>query len=222
MHSVTLTFDNGPDPQVTPFVLDTLAQRAILSTFFVVGQRAAAPGAMALVERAHAAGHWIGNHTWTHSVPLGRRTEPDVAETEIARTQHLIGPLSQHPALFRPFGGGGILNRDLLSDTTLAHLCANGFTCVLWNAIPRDWADPDGWVDTALAQIDSQPWSLMVLHDLPTGAMRHLPAFLDTLHAKGCDIRQDFPPDCLPIVGGTVVRPIDGFVTTKTERVVQN
>src|ERR1700727_1539227 len=120
MTRVTLSFDNGPDPQVTPFVLDALAERGVLSTFFVVGQRAAEPGAMALVERAHSAGHWIGNHTWTHSVPLGRRTEPDVAETEIARTQRLIEPLTQHPALFRPFGGGGILNHDLLSDTTLA------------------------------------------------------------------------------------------------------
>jgi peptidoglycan/xylan/chitin deacetylase (PgdA/CDA1 family) len=213
MTRVTLSFDNGPDPQVTPFVLDALAERGVLSTFFVVGQRAAEPGAMALVERAHAAGHWIGNHTWTHSVPLGRRTEPDSAETEIGRTQKLVAPLAQHPALFRPFGGGGILNQDLLSEDALRLLCAEGFTCVLWNAIPRDWADPDGWVETALTQIAAQPWSLVVLHDLPTGAMRHLPAFLDTLAAHDCEIRQDFPPDCLPIVGGAVLRPIDGFVT---------
>jgi peptidoglycan/xylan/chitin deacetylase (PgdA/CDA1 family) len=213
MTTVTLSFDNGPDRSVTPLVLDTLAERGILATFFVVGLRAAEPGAMALVERAHAAGHWIGNHTWTHSVPLGRRPEPDIAETEIARTQRLIAPFSCHPPLFRPFGGGGILNPDLLSGGVLDHLCAERFTCVLWNAVPRDWVDPDGWVATALAQIEAQPWSLVVLHDLPTGAMRHLPAFLDTLAGRGCEIRQDFPPDCLPIVGGTVVRPIDGFVT---------
>lgn len=213
MTCVTLSFDNGPDPQVTPFVLDTLAERGVLSTFFVVGQRAAQPGGMALVERAHAAGHWIGNHTWTHSVPLGRRTEPDNADAEIGRTQRLLAPLAQHPPLFRPFGGGGILSQDLLSEAALRLLCDGGFTCVLWNAIPRDWADPDGWVETALAQVVAQPWSLVVLHDLPTGAMRHLPAFLDTLAARGTEIRQDFPPDCLPIVGGTVVRPIEGYVT---------
>jgi peptidoglycan/xylan/chitin deacetylase (PgdA/CDA1 family) len=213
MTQVTLTFDNGPDAQVTPFVLDTLAQRGILSTFFVIGQRAAEPGAMALVERAHAAGHWIGNHTWTHSVPLGRRTDPDVAETEIACTQRLIAALAQHPPLFRPFGGGGILGPDLLNDGALRHLCAERFTCVLWNAVPRDWVDPDGWVETALAQIAAQPWSLVVLHDLPTGAMRHLPAFLDTIEARGYQIRQDFPSDCLPIVGGTIAGPIDDFVT---------
>jgi peptidoglycan/xylan/chitin deacetylase (PgdA/CDA1 family) len=213
MTCVTLSFDNGPDPQVTPFVLDTLAERGVLSTFFVVGQRAAQPGGMALVERAHAAGHWIGNHTWTHSVPLGRRTEPDNADAEIGRTQRLLAPLAQHPPLFRPFGGGGILSQDLLSEAALRLLCERGFTCVLWNAIPRDWADPDGWVETALAQVVAQPWSLVVLHDLPTGAMRHLPAFLDTLAARGTEIRQDFPPDCLPIVGGTVVRPIEGYVT---------
>ena len=213
MATVTLSFDNGPDPAVTPFVLDILAEREILSTFFVVGQRAAEP----------APWRWYGVPTrpaigsatipGTDSVPLGRRHEPDLAETEIARTQHLIQPFTQHPPLFRPFGGGGILNPDLLSGDALDHLCAEGFTCVLWNAIPRDWVDPDGWVETALAQIESQPWSLVVLHDLPTGAMRHLPHFLDTITGRGCEIRQDFPPDCLPIVGGTVVRPIDGFVT---------
>jgi peptidoglycan-N-acetylglucosamine deacetylase len=213
MTQVTLTFDNGPDPQVTPFVLETLAQRDVLATFFVIGQRAAEPGAMALVERAHAAGHWIGNHTWTHSVPLGRRTDLDVAEAEIARTQRLIAPVAQNPSLFRPFGGGGILGPDLLNEDALRYLCAERFNCVLWNAVPRDWVDPDGWVGTALAQIAAQPWSLVVLHDLPTGAMRHLPAFLDTIEARGYAIRQDFPPDCLPIVGGAITGPVDDFVT---------
>ena len=78
MHEVTLSFDNGAASGGDAFVLDTLAQRGVLSTFFAVGFRAAEPGGMDLLGRAHAAGHWIGNHTWTHSVPLGYRTEPDL------------------------------------------------------------------------------------------------------------------------------------------------
>ena len=68
-----------------------------------------------------------------------------------------------------------------LSRAAAALLQAGGYTCVLWNAIPRDWADPDGWVDTALAQLAQQSWTLMVLHDLPSGAMRHLDRFLGVL-----------------------------------------
>ena len=66
---VTLTFDNGPDPEATPHVLDVLAARDLKATFFVVGERLAA--ARHLAERAHAEGHWIGNHTWTHRAPFG-------------------------------------------------------------------------------------------------------------------------------------------------------
>jgi len=52
----------------------------------------------------------------------------------------------------------------------------------------------------------------MVLHDLPTGAMRHLDGFLDRVADMGARLRQDFPPDCMPIVDGVVVHPVDGFV----------
>ena len=55
----------------------------------------------------------------------------------------------------------------------------------------------------------------MVLHDLPTGAMRHLEAFLDQVGALGGRLRQDFPPDCMPIVEGIVVRPVAGYVATE-------
>ena len=63
MTDLTLTFDNGPDPETTPQVLDVLARRGIRATFFVVGERLAAPGGHALAAAAQAAGHWIGNHT---------------------------------------------------------------------------------------------------------------------------------------------------------------
>ncbi len=53
----------------------------------------------------------------------------------------------------------------------------------------------------------------MVLHDLPTGAMRHLDRFLDEVAAAGGRIRQDFPPDCLPIVDGIAVQPLEPYVT---------
>ena len=80
MFDLTLTFDNGPEPEVTPLVLDILARRGIHTTFFVIGDKVQRPERRKLAERAHAEGHWIGNHSWTHSVPLGERSEPNVAE----------------------------------------------------------------------------------------------------------------------------------------------
>jgi hypothetical protein len=88
---------------------------------------------------------------------------------------------------------------------------------VLWNAIPRDWDDPDGWTDRALTQCRSQPWSLMVLHDLPTGAMSHLGGFIDRAANAGARFRQDFPPDCVPIRSGEIVRSITPYVSSIEE-----
>jgi peptidoglycan-N-acetylglucosamine deacetylase len=218
MFDLTLTFDNGPEPDVTPTVLDILARRNLRATFFVIGDKLAQPGRKALVERAHAEGHWIGNHSYTHSTPFGLRDEPDLAAREIGRTQDLIGALAHPHKLFRPFGGGGKIGPHLFNRDVIDYLKRGRYTCVLWNAIPRDWDDPDGWVETALAQCKSQPnsetnWTLMVLHDLPIGAKRHLELFLDKIGAAGGRIRQDFPPECVPIKDGIAVQPLEPYVT---------
>jgi peptidoglycan-N-acetylglucosamine deacetylase len=93
------------------------------------------------------------------------------------------------------------------------YLTGHQHSCVLWNAIPRDWADPDGWADRALEQCRSQPWTLLVLHDLPTGAMNHLERFLDRAARAGARFHQDFPLDCVPIRSGEIVLPIQAYVS---------
>jgi peptidoglycan/xylan/chitin deacetylase (PgdA/CDA1 family) len=217
MFDLTLSFDNGPDPEITPLVLDLLARRGIKTTFFVIGEKLAEPGRRRIAERAHAEGHWIGNHTYTHSIPLGRQNDTHSAEREIARTEALIGDLAHSHRWFRPFGGGGNLDQGLLKSSVVEHLCHQKYSCVLWNAIPRDWIDPDGWVDRALAQCRSQDWSLMVLHDLRTGAMRHLDRFLERAGEAGARIHQEFPPSCVPIRAGEIVLPIQSYVSNIEE-----
>ena len=215
MFDLTLSFDNGPDPQVTPEVLAVLRDHAVKATFFAIGARLAEPGGVALAEQAWRQGHWIGNHTWTHSVPLGQRREPDLVEAELASTQRLIGHLAHPHRWFRPCGGGGNLDRRLLRGDVVTWLAAQHFSIVLWNAVPRDWADPDGWVETALAQCAARPWTLLVLHDTASGAMRHLPRFLEAARARGARFRQDFPPDCVPMLDGRGTRSLDPFVMDK-------
>jgi peptidoglycan-N-acetylglucosamine deacetylase len=213
MFDLTVTFDNGPEPSVTPRVLDVLARRGVRTTFFVIGNKLASRDARACAERAHAEGHWIGNHTWTHSRPLGENLGAEAAELEIARTQAEIGVLSHPDRLFLPTGGGGHLDRRLLSPEAAALLEAGGYTCVLWNAVPRDWADPEGWVETALAQLARQPWTLMALHDVPNGVLRHLDRFLGEVTQRGGRLRQDFPASCLPITRGRITGPLKDFVS---------
>ena len=211
MFDLTLSFDNGPTPEVTPLVLDVLARRGVTSTFFVIGEKLVQPPNRALAERAHAEGHWIGNHTWSHSLPFGLM-EADAATAEFDRTQQAIGSLMHRHRLFRPYGQGGNLDKRLLSKAVVEHVAREKATIVLWSALPRDWQDPDGWVDRALDQIAAQPWSLMVLHDLPTGAMRHLDRFLGLVADRGGRVRQEFPPDCLPMIDGRLTQPLDRYL----------
>ena len=127
-------------------MLDVLAERGIKATFFVVGEQLREHRALA--ERAHAEGHWIGNHTLTHPRPLGASPQ---ARHEIEAVE--LGELAHPDKLFRPSGAGGDLEPGLLNREAVDTLVAGGYTCVLWNAVPGDWEDPDGWVDRALEQV---------------------------------------------------------------------
>lgn len=194
-------------------MLDILDATRVKATFFVLGSKLADRSRRPLARRAHAEGHWIGNHTWSHSEPLGNIVDPSRVISEIVETQALIAELAHPDRLFRPFGGGGALGPHLLSNTAVQILKKEKMTCVLWNAVPRDWEDPRGWAETALAQCLLQPWTVLVLHDLPTGAMGRLRIFIDRVLDHGGRFRQEFPPDCVPIRNGEVVAPLEPYVT---------
>ena len=214
IRDITLTFDNGPTEAVTPQVLDVLERHGIKATFFVLGRNLQTPQTTALIERAARAGHWIGNHTFTHSVPLGLTQGPEVARREITDTQALIEHVAGPRRLFRPFGGGGKLGAHLLSASALSLLQDGGYTCVLWNSIPHDWDDPQGWVETALDQCRAQPWSLVVLHDYDTGAMANLERFILCAQAQGARFRQDFPTECVPLEQGRATQSLAPFTSS--------
>ena len=211
MKPVTLSFDNGPDPEVTPQVLDILGRHGVPATFFVIGDKLRDPARLALCRRAHEEGHWLGNHTFHHLVPLGLSQHKGASRFEIERTQHLLGDLAHERKFFRPFGGGGHINADLLDREACEVLRQGGYTCVLWNAVPRDWETPNNWVDRALQQCAALDHPLIVLHDLLTGAMEHLERFIMAARDSGMTFVQDFPADCIRMEQGTA-RDMSGIV----------
>jgi peptidoglycan/xylan/chitin deacetylase (PgdA/CDA1 family) len=194
-------------------VLEILAKQGIAATFFVLGSKLADPARRGIAKRAHAEGHWIGNHTMTHSTPLGRLADPARAIAEIVEAQALIDELAHPDRLFRPFGGGGDIGKHLLNPAAVEVLKQERMTCVLWNAIPRDWEDPRGWAEVALAQCLAQPWTLLVLHDLPTGAMGRLNIFIERVRDHGGRFRQDFPRECVPVLRGEPLAPLEPYLT---------
>ena len=212
---LTLSFDNGPDPDVTPRVLDLLARHGVQAHFFVLGRQVALPAGRALVARAVAEGHLVGNHSFSHEVPLGDDPRPDAVAREIAATGALLAPLVPGPRRFRPFGGGGVLGPHLLSPAAVEHLCDHGYSCVLWNSVPRDWVDPGGWVAGALDDLGARPHTVLVLHDLPGACLDGLDGFLGQARARGAEFTVELPADCVPIVDGQVVGAIEPFVRLK-------
>lgn len=119
---VALTFDDGPDPLVTPRVLDLLDRHGARATFFCIGDRAARHPE--LVRELHRRGHAVGNHTMHHPHdfalhgPAGQRREIEAA-------QAVLGAHGPTPVLFRaPLG--------LRNPTTDPVLHAAGLTHVSW------------------------------------------------------------------------------------------
>jgi peptidoglycan/xylan/chitin deacetylase (PgdA/CDA1 family) len=209
---ISLTFDNGPDAQVTPGVLDTLAEYGIASTFFTLGKNLASAPQRAIAERAFAAGHRIGNHSYNHGTPFGQLANPAEAVEEILRTDALLGSLVGAERLFRPFGRG-VVGPHLLNRPAWDLLLEMQFSCVLWSFVVREHMIVDTWVDKALSLCDQQEWSVVVLHDISlTNAMGQLGSFLAALRARGAEFTQEFPLECMPLRKGMITGPWEHLV----------
>jgi hypothetical protein len=70
---------------------------------------------------------------------------------------------------------------------------------------------------TALPQCRSKAWNLLVLHDQPSGAMKHLDSFLTALKESNVPIVQEYPEDCVPMREGRIVGPIEAWTSSRTD-----
>ncbi len=217
---VTLSFDNGPEPEITPHVLDILAKHSVKASFFVIGRKAVTPEGRDLVVRASAEGHWVGNHTFSHTTPLGE-LDREAALREFDQAEESLSWLKQTPRLFRPYGRAGKLGQHLMHPAVVERLIAGGFSAVIWNSVPGDWRDPDGWVETALAQgrikKENDVPTLFVLHDQPKAALGQLDRFLTTMREMDVTIVQEFPDECVPIRAGKIVGPIEPWTSPRLD-----
>lgn len=215
---ITLTFDNGPDPQTTPYVLDVLKKHNIRAAFFVLGNRIIGDGAK-LAARAVAEGHLLGNHTYTHSSPLGQRSDAEGID-EVLKTEEALQNLVRGERLFRPHGGRGMIGAHLLSKGVWDLLSQHKYTCVLWNCMAYEWESPEDWMLPTLERTREREHSVVVLHDLPSGAMQRLDEFIEMLKAEEATFVQSFPDDCTPMRSGRVIWPPDQVENILQQRIL--
>ena len=216
LRPITLTFDNGPTPGVTDRILAILAANHVSSTFFFVGAKLMTTEGLKLAKSAHGAGHWIANHSFSHSVPLGENPSKEYAEREIGDAQHQIGSLAHAHRYFRPFGGGGFLDKRLLSVPARDLLVDGGYSCVIWNCVPGDWID-SGWLERALDECSNLSWPLVVMHDIDGASLARLQEFITALRSRGYEFRQEFPEDCVVIRDGAVCADLSPFIRDMDE-----
>lgn len=218
---LSLTFDNGPNPGITDRVLDVLADFGVKATFFLVGRTLEQPGARALAERAFAEGHRLGNHSYSHGTPLGLRDDPVEAVAEVEDMFALMGELAGYEPLFRP-NGRGKLGNHMLSGAALECLIRRKASIVLWNSVPRDRTAvvdrPNIWVEDAQQAVMAHDWTLMVLHDRPSGfsdpaPMDYLGNFLRWALDRKVAFTSDFPRSCTPLVRGEPQDELPLYVT---------
>jgi peptidoglycan/xylan/chitin deacetylase (PgdA/CDA1 family) len=182
--AVALTFDDGPDPLVTPAALDILDRAGAKATFFCIGERVRQHPALA--REIVARGHAVENHSYTHSPYLGfwgpGRVRRDVAAAQaaIADTTGVV------PLFFRPPFGV----RNPLLEPVLA---AVGVHCVVWSARAYDTIARDAGLVVRRLTSALQPGAIVLLHDGIAIRKRNgtpvllnaLPALLTEMTARG-------------------------------------
>ncbi|MBP1996560.1 polysaccharide deacetylase family protein [Paenibacillus eucommiae] len=132
---VALTFDDGPDLENTPLILDLLKQYDAKATFFLIGNKA--ERSPELVKREVKEGHELANHTYSHSY-LNQKTPLSKMKSEIKHAEEIIASITgQKCNLFRP--PGGFYHEKLVN---LAK--EEGYTVVMWSwhQDTRDWDRP--------------------------------------------------------------------------------
>jgi len=148
---LALTFDDGPNPSITPKLLDLLDRYHAQATFFLVGKYVRE--SPALTKEMSSRGHLIGNHTETH--PNLFFCGPDETRSELLRCSEAIEHATwSKPRWFRPPFGfrspwlGGIVQHQQMR-------------MVMWTLIPGDWrAKPADWLIQRMSAIAAHAQNL--------------------------------------------------------------
>lgn len=196
---VAISFDDGPDPEWTPKILDILKQYNVKGTFFMIGE--VAQDNISLIKRVYREGHEIGNHTYTH---------PDISEIserqvdlQLNLTERLFAAeLGVQPVYFRP-----PYSIDQEPDTNdqaapIDHIQHLGYVIVGDKIDTNDWDEhprksPQEIVNSVFDQIalsNTKTWmkgSVILMHDGGgdrSATVAALPELIKALRAHGYTI----------------------------------
>jgi peptidoglycan/xylan/chitin deacetylase (PgdA/CDA1 family) len=176
---IAITFDDGPDPQNTPRILDILDNAGASATFFVQGK--AMEEHPALVREIAARGHQIGNHGFSHLDARRSSLRAYVEDTMHAQNalENILG--RQVEKIFRPPYGN-------ITGSSFLALAWRGFRFVFWSADSRDSFIRE--TPALTAYIDSLPITggdILLLHEDYAHTVESLPRILQSLKDRSLE-----------------------------------
>ena len=183
---IALTFDDGPDEEYTPKILDILKDKKVPAAFFVTGINS--EDNIPLIRRIYREGHEIGNHTFTH--PNLENTSEERERIELRSTRLLIESILGHSTiLFRPPYNTDSEPSNIFQIRPLAVASDEGFICVASSIDPNDWQEhisSDTIEARAIAQ--KNEGNIMLLHDAGgerSQTVKALPRIIDFYKKQG-------------------------------------
>ncbi len=184
--AVAITFDDGPDPEWTPALLDILKAEGVRATFFLIG--ANMEEHPELVQRIVREGHLIGVHTYTH--PNIAEVSEERAKLELNATQRLIEAITgQSTILFRPPYNADTNPHTVEELVPIGIAQRMGYLTVTMDIDPEDWAKPG--VETMLERVRMgrrDGGGIVLLHDAGgdrSQTLEVLPEIIHYLRARG-------------------------------------
>ncbi|MEV7386038.1 MULTISPECIES: polysaccharide deacetylase family protein [unclassified Streptomyces] len=150
-----LTFDDGPNPNYTPHILDTLAKYDVRAMFFLCGECIVVN--RELVARMAEEGHVVGNHTWTH--PLLTTMNRSEIRDEMASTSDAIeDTYGERPQWFRaPYGAWNRAAFQLGAEM--------GMEPMAWTVDSTDWTTPGTRTIVDIVEHGAAPGVVVLSHD---------------------------------------------------------
>ena len=170
---IALTFDDGPNAQYTPVLLDGLKERDVKASFFVIGANIEKEENGEIIRRMHEEGHLIGNHTY-HHVDLSNMS-PEDAHRELQMTDRLVRDITgEEPVLVRP--PFGEFPQSLEEPEKLY---------VKWTVDSRDWVTKNTQEIVRKVVTDTGENDIILMHDCYGTSVEAALQIIDALQEKG-------------------------------------
>lgn len=174
---ICLTFDDGPDGQVTPQVLDILDKHHVKASFFFTGSKLEQNPE--IVKRAYQDGHLVLSHAWSHQ-QLKSLSQQEIRK-EIQMTEDKIYELiGERPSLIRPPAG-------YIDKNAASVMKYKGYKIVLWSIDTMDWTQTDKSSIVKNVTENIRPGDIILMHcdSTNTETVKALPEIITKLRQKG-------------------------------------